>query len=254
MLFVVLRRYERVLVGVGLGLMLTALPLAAAAQSAGPVNEDFTEEQVGAVPTSFNAPIGWWSIGTDGVDTKPVLFEDGTRYSATTGQNDLATQAQAQAQGLSVHQLADTAPGLAYYPIAIFNKVPNFTQGTIVTRFAIVGGDLDTEAGIIFSYQPNGDYLALRMDADSSSLKLESLTQGQATALAVVDNVPAALARWHDLQLTVAPGGTHLSGALDGQKFLDVDIDTPISGQVGTMTKTDSVVVFNSFNVDPNGQ
>jgi hypothetical protein len=254
MSFVVLRRLGRVSVGLGLGLLLAALPFAVAAQSTSAVVEDFTEEQIGAAPTSFNSPIGWWSIGTNGVDTKPVLFEDGTRYSATTGQNDLAAQAQAQAQGLGIHQLSDSAQGLAYYPVAVFNKVPNFTQGTVVTRFAIVGGDLDNEAGIIFNYQPNGDFLALRMDADESQLELYSQIQGQSAALSIIENVPAELSRWHDLQLTVAPGGTHLTGSLDGQKFLDVDIDTPVSGQVGTMTKTDSVVVFNSFAVDPNGQ
>jgi hypothetical protein len=243
--------------GIGLivlSLGLVAMPLAAEAQTAGTVAEDFTEEQVGAPPTSFKTPIGWWSIGTDGVDTKPVLFEDGTRFSASTGANNLATQAQAQAQGLSVHQLSDSVPGLAYYPIAVFNKVPNFTQGSVVTRFAIVGGDLDTEAGIIFNYQPNGDFMALRLDADESSLELYEFTQGQANALGIIENVPAGLARWHDLQLTVAPGGTHLTGSLDGQQFLVAELPTPISGQVGALTKTDSVVVFNTFTVDPNGQ
>jgi hypothetical protein len=235
-------------------LMVAALPLTAAAQSAGAVAEDFTEEQVGAAPTSFSTPIGWWSIGTDGVDPKPLLFEDGTRFTKATGASDLAAQAQAQAQGLNVQQLADAAPGLAYYPIAIFNRVPSFSQGTVVTRFAIVGGDLDNEAGIIFNYQPNGDFLALRMDADSSSLSLTSMVQGQATSLSVVRNVPAELARWHDLQLTVGGGGTHIDGALDGQPFLQVDINTPVAGQVGAMAKNDSVVVFNSFTVDPNGQ
>ncbi len=237
-----------------LSLSVVMAPMGVAAQSSAAVAEDFTEEQIGAAPTSFNTPIGWWSIGTNGVDTKPVLFEDGTRFTATTGTNDLATQAQAQAQGLNVHQLSDSVPGLAYYPIAIFNKVPSFSQGTIVTRFAIVGGDLDTEAGIIFNYQPNGDYLALRLDADEDSLELYSFVQGQPTALSIVENVPAALARWHDLQLTVAPGGTHLSGSLDQQKFLDLDINVPVSGRVGALTKTDSVVVFNSYTVDPNGQ
>lgn len=234
--------------------VLAAMPLSAAAQATTAVAEDFTEEQIGAAPTSFSTPLGWWSIGTDGTDPKPLLFEDGTRYSATSGQNDLATQAQAQAQGLNVHQLSDSPAGLTYYPIAVFNKVDNFTQGTVVTRFAIVGGDLDTEAGIIFNYQPNGDYLALRLDADESTLELYSQAQGQPSKLTVVENVPAELARWHDLQLSVAPGGTHLSGSLDGQKFLEVDINVPISGQVGAMTKTDSVVVFNTFTVDPNGE
>lgn len=248
------KRYWFGFVGFAFATALAAVPLTVAAQSASVVAEDFSEEQIGGAPTSFTTPIGWWSIGTDGVNPKPVLFEDGTRYSATTGQNDLATQAQAQAQGLTVHQLSDSAPGFTYVPIAIFNNVADFTQGTVVTRFAIVGGDLDTEAGIIFNYQPNGDYLALRLDADESTLELFSLAQGQSSKLTVVENVPAELARWHDLQLSVAPGGTHLSGSVDGQTYLDVDINVPVSGAVGTMTKTDSVVVFDSFTVDPNGQ
>jgi hypothetical protein len=235
-----------------LAVALLTIPAAAAAQSANAIAEDFTEEKVGAVPTSFSTPIGWWSIGTDGVDTKPLLFEDGTRYASATSTSSLASQAQAQAQGQNLHQFSDSS--LSYFPVALFNKVPNFTQGTITTQFAVVGGDLDNEAGIAFNVQPNGDYLALREDLDESSLILFSSAQGQQSNLAIIENVPGALARWHILQLTVPPGGTHVTGSFDGQRVLDVDLTAPISGQTGVMSKTDSVVVFNNFTVDPNGQ
>jgi hypothetical protein len=234
-----------------LTLSLGALPGAVAAQSTGAVVEDFTEETVGTPPVSFSTPIGFWSIGTDGVDTKPVLFEDGTQWEGSSTANNLATQAQAL-YGDRWRQFTDELPGTSYFPIAVFNKVPNFTQGTVVTRFAIVGGDIDTEAGILFNYQPNGDFMALRMDADESSLKLYQWTQGQQNALRIAENVPASLARWHELQLTVAAGGTHLAASLDGQQFLDADLASPISGQVGAWSKTDSVVVFNTFSVDAN--
>jgi hypothetical protein len=235
-----------------LTLSLAALPATVGAQSAA-TTEDFTEEKVGAAPTSFSTPIGFWSIGTDGVDTKPVLFEDGTHWEGSQAANSLESQARAL-YGDRWHQFTDELPGTAYVPIAVFKKVPDFTQGTVVTRFAIVGGDIDTEAGIMFNYQPNGDFMALRMDADESALKLYQWTQGQQNALRIIENVPSSLARWHDLQLTVGAGGTHVAGSLDGQKFLDADLTAPISGQVGTWSKTDSVVVFDSFAVDPNGQ
>jgi hypothetical protein len=135
--------------------------------------------------------------------------------------------------------------------VALFNGVSNFTQGTIEAEFAIVGGDLDTDSGIVFDYQPNGDYLALREDADEGQLILFSVLQGQQSNLAVIDNVPAELARWHRLKLTVAPGGTHITGSFDDQRLLDSDIGSPVSGQVGTIAKTDTVVLFNSFSVDP---
>jgi hypothetical protein len=249
------RLFSSATASAALALAIAAIPAAVSAQtSATAVVEDFTEETVGSAPASFSAPIGWWSISTDGVDTKPVLFEDGTRYATATGVNSIAAQAQAQAQGQNVHQLSDFSGNFNYFPVAIFNKVPNYTQGSVVTRFAIVGGNLDTEAGIAFGYKPNGDYLVLRLDADESSLELYSVVQGQANALDIVENVPTALARWHDLQLTVPTGGTHVTGLLDGQRYLDVDLTAPISGQVGAWSKTDTVVLFNSFTVDPNAQ
>ena len=249
------RLFSSARISAALAVALVALPAAVSAQvSPTAVVEDFSEETVGAVPTSFSTPIGWWSIGTDGVDTKPVLFEDGTRYSTTTGVNSIAAQAQAQAQGQNVHQLSDFSGSFNYFEVATFNKVPSFTQGSVVSQFAIVGGDLDTEAGIAFDYQPNGDYMVLRLDADESSLELYSVVQGQANALDIVENVPTALARWHNIQLTVPTGGTHVTGLLDGQRYLDADLATPISGQVGAWSKTDTVVLFNSFTVDPNAQ
>jgi hypothetical protein len=247
------RLFNSATASAALALAMVAIPGAVSAQtSPAAVVEDFSEETVGATPTSFSAPIGWWSIGTDGVDTKPVLFEDGTRYATATGVQSIAAQAQAQAQGQNIHQLSDFSGSFNYFEVATFNKVPNFTQGSVVTQFAIVGGDLDTEAGIAFDYLPNGDYMVLRLDADESSLELYSVVQGQANALSIVENVPTALARWHNLQLTVPTGGTHITGLLDGQRYLDVDLTGPISGQVGAWSKTDTVVLFNSFTVDPN--
>jgi hypothetical protein len=241
------------IVSLAIAVVVTALPMAASAQSSA-LTEDFTEEHIGAEPTSFSTPLGWWSIGTDGTDAKPVLYEDGTRYSAQTGANTLAAQSQAQAQGINLDQLADTSQGFGYFPMALFNNLDSFSQGTIVTRFAIVGGDLDTDAGIVFDYQPNGDFLALREDMDENQLILFSVSQGQQSNLSIIENVPGALARWHELQLTVAPGGTHISGAFDGQRLLDVDLTAPISGQVGAIAKTDTVALFDSFTVDPLGQ
>src|SRR5947209_4451638 len=112
------------------------------AQTAGPIVEDFSAETVGSAPVSFSTPSGWWSIGTDGTSPKPLLFEDGTRYSAQSGVNSVAAQAQAQAQGQNLHQLADAQ--LTYFPVALFNAMPNFSEGTITAEFAIVGGDADT--------------------------------------------------------------------------------------------------------------
>jgi hypothetical protein len=233
-------------------LVTSALPASAGAQTA-PVTEDFTEEKLGAAPTSFSTPTGFWSIGTNGVDDKPVLFEDGTQWSGSQTANTLANQAKSL-YGDRWAEFIDELPGTSYFPIALFNKVPSFTGGTITARMAVVGGDVDQDAGVVFNYQPNGDMMALRIDSQENNMKLYQWVQGQPNMLKLVDNVPAALARWHDVTVTVSNGGTHVSGALDGFKFLDTDVDTPVTGRVGTWAKTDTVVLFDSFNVDPNAQ
>jgi hypothetical protein len=45
-----------------------------------------------------------------------------------------------------------------------------------------------------------------------------------------------------------------VSAALDGLKFIDADLPSPVSGQVGAWAKTDTVVLFDSFKVDPDSQ
>ena len=223
------------------------------AQSSSAIVEDFTEEQLGAAPTSFSTPTGFWSIGTNGVDTKPVLFEDGTQWQGSQTANTLASQARAL-YGDRWNEFVDDLPGTAYFPIALFNKVPSFSGGTITARLATVGGDIDQDAGVVFNYQPNGDMMAIRMDTLENNIKLYQWVQGQPTVLKLAENVPTAMARWHDLSVSVSNGGTHVAGSLDGVTFLDADLDSPVSGQVGAWAKTDTVVLIDSFVVDPEAQ
>ena len=225
----------------------------AGAQSASAVAEDFTEERLGAAPASFSTPTGFWSIGTNGVDSKPVLFEDGTKWQGSQTANTLSSQARAL-YGDRWNEFIDDLPGTAYFPIALFNKVPSFTGGTVTARLATVGGDIDQDAGIVFNYQPNGDMMAVRLDSLENNMKLYQWIQGQPSVLKLAENVPTAMARWHDLSIRVSNGGTRVQGSLDGFQFIDADLATPVSGQVGAWAKTDSVVLFDSFVVEPSGE
>ena len=62
------------------------------------------------------------------------------------------------------------------------------------------------------------------------------------------------MARWHDLSVVVSNQGYRVSGTLDGLKFLEADLQSPVSGQVGAWAKADTVVLFDSFSVDPTAQ
>jgi len=229
------------------------LPASATAQTSGPIVEDFTNDTVGAFPTTFSTPVGFWSIATNGVDAKPLLFEDGTQWPGSQTANNFANQAQA-VYGARWNEFIDDLPGTAYFPIAIFNRVPSFTVGTITARLASVGGNLDQDAGIMFNYQPNGDMMALRVDTLESNIKLYQWVNGEPTVLKLATNVPAAMARWHDLSVVVSNEGLHVVGILDGLKFLEADLPTAVSGGVGAWAKSDTVVLFDSFSVDPTAQ
>jgi hypothetical protein len=214
----------------------------------GAVLEDFSRETVGEVPSTFSTPVGFWSIATSGDDPKPLLLEDGTRWSGSQSASSFIAQAQAL-YGSRWNEFIDDLPGTAYFPIAVFTPVPNFTGGTLTTRLATVGGNLDQDAGILFNYQPNGDMMVVRIDSLENNVKLYQWVEGQPSILQLTENVPTALARWHDLSVTVSPGGTHIRADLDGLPVVDADLPSPVSGQVGVWAKSDTVVLFDSFVV-----
>jgi hypothetical protein len=178
-----------------------------------------------------------------------VLFEDGTQWNGSQSAANFANQAQA-VFGSRWNEFIDDLPGTAYFPIAVFNGVPNFSGGTITARLATIGGNLDQDAGVMFNYQPNGDMMALRVDMLESNVKLYQWVNGQPTVLKLATNVPAAMARWHDLSVVVSNEGSHVVGILDGLKFLEADLPTPVSGGVGAWAKSDTVVLFDTFSVD----
>src|SRR5436305_15294370 len=105
-----------------LTLLAAASPGHVAAQSA-PIAWDYTQETVGQFPKGFSTPTGFWSIATNGIDDKPVLFEDGTQWAGSQAATNFQNQAQA-VYGARWNEFIDDLPGTAYFAIAIFNAVP----------------------------------------------------------------------------------------------------------------------------------
>jgi hypothetical protein len=54
--------------------------------------------------------------------------------------------------------------------------------------------------------------------------------------------------------MKIAVHGTKLEGYLNGEKLLDYTLSEPVSGKVGVWSKTDSVTLFDDFNVTANQQ
>jgi hypothetical protein len=230
-----------------MGVLVIASSSPGLAETAGdPVFEDFSQDVIGSSPSRWSTPVGFWSVGTvDG--TKPLLFEDG-RQLASGGAGMLADQAKAL-YGDRWAEFIDDLSETAYYPIAVFNDVENFTHGRITLRFMIIGGDVDQDIAIMFNYQTNGDYIAIRSDTQENNMLLYQWVQGQPFALKRARDVPTSFAQWHDQQLVAS--GTQISAFLDGKKYMDYDLPQPVSGKVGVWAKTDTVALVDAFLVEP---
>jgi hypothetical protein len=224
-------------------LAMLALPQAALAQTQMRV-EDFSSDTVGSPPASFKPQAGFWTVASQ--DGRPVLIEDGSQWQGSGLANSLADQARA-IYGDRWAEFMDDLAETAYFPLAVFGGVENFSDGTLSMRFKILGGNLDQDVGLAFNIQPNGDFMALRSDAEENNLLLYQWVQGQAMPLKRVERVSTTLGDWHEQTLVVS--GTHISGLLDGKVYLDATLDAPVSGQVGLWSKTDTIVLFDRFGV-----
>jgi hypothetical protein len=56
---------------------------------------------------------------------------------------------------------------------------------------------------------------------------------------------------WFQHEQTLLVQGNQIAGYLDGRKWMDATLPTAVSGRVGVWTKTDSVVLVDSFTVEP---
>ncbi|HEV7663847.1 MAG TPA: hypothetical protein VGQ62_09955, partial [Chloroflexota bacterium] len=101
----------------------------------------------------------------------------------------------------------------------------------------------------LFNYLPNGDFMALRGDSQENTLAVLAVAQGKQATLTRARDVPVNFGQWHDLQLVSS--GNSLTGWVDGQKYIDLTLDGPISGKVGIYSKTDTTALVETFGLQP---
>src|SRR5215472_8230224 len=141
----------------GLVAFLVALSLAWAAE----IKVDLGKEQPGKTPTTFEPMVGTWVIAQDGPDK--VIMVDGRPWVASKDSpTKLLLQTARKLYGTSNEELMDNAKQFAYYPVAVFKGLDNFSDGTISMKFKTIAGDSDRCSGILFNVKPNGDWLAVR--------------------------------------------------------------------------------------------
>ena len=207
--------------------------------------QSFDTETVGAEPKSFTAAVGNWVIVDNGGNK--ALSVNGSQWARGQTSAGLAYKARAL-YGERYAEFLDNVQSYAYFPIAVMNEVADFRNGAITLRFKGVAGRIDQAAGILFNVQPNGDYLTLRANPLEDNLVLWQYVKGKRSSVKWVRNTPSPSGQWHELKLTVV--GNKVQGWLNGVLTLSHDLEKPVSGRIGLLSKADSVVYFDDFRVE----
>jgi hypothetical protein len=231
------------------GVVSSAVQLAQAQPARAPdgsMQIDFSNETVGAEPTSFLSVVGFWTIGAEG-DNK-FLVVDGRRWKQGQPAANLADKARA-IYGERYAEFLDNVQAYAYFPYAVAQGIDDFRGGEISFRFKPVAGRIDQGAGILFNLKPNGDYLLVRANALENNLVLFRYEKGKRSSVKWIRNTPTPSGQWQDLKVRII--GAKVEGYLHGKLYLEQALAAPVSGKIGVWSKADSVVYFDDYRVAP---
>lgn len=205
-------------------------------------------EKAGSEPKAFLPIVGDWTIAKDD-GGKVVLQVDGRQWIKGQPSAGLAAKART-IYGSKHEEFIDSVKAYAYFPYAVAKSVPDFDNGEISIRFRLLGGQLDQCAGILFNLKPNGDYLTVRFNGKEDNLVLWTFKNGKRSFVKKGSHdVHLKLGEWHRMKIRVE--GTKLTGFLDDEALLEYTLEAPVSGKVGTWSKTDSVSQFADYEVQP---
>ena len=207
---------------------------------------DFSNETVGAEPTSLISVVGIWRIESEG--GRNVLAVDGRQWKEGQSAAGIADKARAL-YGERYAEFLDRVQAYAYYPYVVLKDVQDFKTGEITVRFEGISGRIDQGAGILFNLKPNGDYLTIRANCLENNLVLWKFEKGKRSSVKWIRNTPTPSRQWHDLKLRVAGG--KVEGWLDGKLYLEHTLPEPVSGRIGLWSKADSHMYFDDFTVTP---
>src|SRR6185369_1285900 len=169
--------------------------------AAQPVKIDLSTEKEGAEPTHFLPVVGDWTVATDA--GKKVLLVDGRQWKRGQPAGGLADKARA-IYGARHEEFIDNVKAFAYFPYAVAAGVEDFEHGEIALRFKLLGGSLDSCAGILFNLKPNGDYLAVRFNGKEDNLVLWTFDKGKRSFVKKgVKDVHVPFGEWHTMKIAV---------------------------------------------------
>lgn len=123
----------------------------------------------------------------------------------------------------------------------------NFLNGQIKVLFKANTGIEDQGGGVIWRALDKGNYYIARFNPLENNFRIYYI-KDEARKILASARVKKPAGKWYELKIVQM--GKHISGYLDGKKYLEVDDNTfPKSGGVGLWTKADAVTSFDEFVV-----
>ena len=146
------------------------------------------------------------------------------------------------------------------FPLAIWDRA-SLRDGTVTVKFKAVSGSVDQGAGLVWRYRDPNNYYIVRANALENNVVLYKVQNGERVSLAPKGAVSNAYGVKHRVPkqtwtaLSVGFHGNLFTVSLDGEKLFDVEDSTFTGvGKTGLWTKADSVIYFDDFRVEPEGQ
>ena len=116
-------------------------------------------------------------------------------------------------------------------------------------KFKPISGKEDQACGLVWRWKDGENYYVARANALENNISLYYTASGRRNTVKYV-SAPVARNGWHALRVEF--NGKHITVALDGTTYIDLD-DEHIAGPgaVGVWTKADSVTAFDDFAYGP---
>ncbi|HEY3327434.1 MAG TPA: family 16 glycoside hydrolase [Novimethylophilus sp.] len=116
-------------------------------------------------------------------------------------------------------------------------KDVSLADGTVEVKFKSISGQEDQAGGLVWRWKDGNNYYVARANALENNISLYHTEDGSRKTIKYVD-APVSPNAWHTLKVTFS--GKHITVALDGKTYIDLDDDhISGSGAVGVWTKAD---------------
>ncbi len=186
----------------------------------------------------------------DNIDTGKL--PEGWKIEATNQKGPLATwqviEDETAPSGNKV--LAMTSPNHDFggtFNLCWTNNI-DFLNGEIKVMFKANTGIEDEGGGVIWRAQDKGNYYISRYNPLENNFRIYYV-KDEARKILASARVKLPAGKWYELK--IIQNRNHITGYLNGEKYLEVDDNTfPESGGVGLWTKADAVTSFDNFTVE----